>query len=64
MVGGGKNSLPSNVRLRLELLDERPFGNGMVYLHYRVQPGYGGSSEGQVQEGKSTPAEWFPASAT
>jgi dihydrofolate reductase len=35
LVGGGKRSLPSNVRLRLELLDERRFGNGMVHLHYR-----------------------------
>jgi dihydrofolate reductase len=35
IVGGGKRSLPSNVRLRLELLDERRFGNGMVYLRYR-----------------------------
>jgi dihydrofolate reductase len=35
MVGGGKQNLPSNVRLRLELLDEHRFGNGMVYLRYR-----------------------------
>jgi dihydrofolate reductase len=35
VVGGGKQSLPSNVRLELELLDERRFGNGMVHLHYR-----------------------------
>jgi dihydrofolate reductase len=37
VVGGGKQSLPSNVRLKLELLDERRFGNGMVYLHYRTR---------------------------
>jgi dihydrofolate reductase len=37
VVGGGKPSLPNNVRLELELLDERRFGNGMVYLHYRVK---------------------------
>jgi hypothetical protein len=36
VVGGGKRSLPNNVRLRLELLDERRFGNGMIYLHYRT----------------------------
>jgi len=36
VVGGGKQSLPANVRLKLELLDERRFGNGMVYLHYRT----------------------------
>ena len=37
VVGGGKRSLPDNVRLRLELLDERRFGNGMVYLYYRTR---------------------------
>lgn len=36
MVGGGKRSLPDNVRLKLELLDERRFTSGMVYLHYRT----------------------------
>jgi dihydrofolate reductase len=36
VVGGGKRSLPDGVRLELELLDERRFGNGVVYLHYRV----------------------------
>jgi dihydrofolate reductase len=34
LVGGGKRSLPSNVRLNLELLDERRFGGGVVYLNY------------------------------
>jgi len=37
VVGGGKQSLPDNVRLELEMLDERRFGNGMVYLHYRTR---------------------------
>lgn len=37
VVGGGTRSLPTNVRLRLELLDERRFGSGMVYLHYRTR---------------------------
>jgi dihydrofolate reductase len=37
VVGGGKQSLPDKVRLQLELLDERRFGNGMVYLHYRTK---------------------------
>jgi dihydrofolate reductase len=37
VVGGGTQSLPDNVRLKLELLDERRFGNGMVYLRYRTQ---------------------------
>jgi dihydrofolate reductase len=36
VVGGGKQSLPNNVRLKLELIDERRFGNGMVYLRYRA----------------------------
>jgi dihydrofolate reductase len=34
VVGGGKKSLPNDVRLKLELLDERRFGNGVVHLHY------------------------------
>ena len=36
VVGGGKQTLPNNVRLSLELLDERRFGNGVVHLHYRT----------------------------
>jgi len=37
IVGGGTRFLPANVRVELELLDERRFGNGMVYLRYRAQ---------------------------
>jgi dihydrofolate reductase len=37
VVGGGKQSLPDDVRLELELLDQRRFGNGMVYLRYRAR---------------------------
>jgi len=37
VVGGGKRSLPDDVRLELELLDEHRFGCGMVYLRYRVK---------------------------
>ena len=37
MVGGGNQSLPDNVRVRLELLDERRFGGGVVYLRYRTR---------------------------
>jgi len=37
VVGGGKRSLPDNVHLKLELLDERRFGNGAVHLRYRVR---------------------------
>ncbi len=36
VVGGGKQSLPDDVRLKLELLDERRFDSGMVYLRYRT----------------------------
>jgi dihydrofolate reductase len=36
-VGGGNRFLPNDVRVRLELLDERRFGNGMVHLHYRAR---------------------------
>ena len=36
VVGGGKRSLPDNVFLTLELLEERRFGSGTVYLHYRT----------------------------
>lgn len=35
VVGGGKRSLPDDVRVRLELLDERRFGSGVVHVHYR-----------------------------
>ena len=38
MVGGGKQALPDDVRAELELLDERRFGNGTVYLRYRTRP--------------------------
>jgi dihydrofolate reductase len=36
VVGGGTRSLPERVRVGLELLDERRFGNGVVHLHYRT----------------------------
>ena len=39
LVGGGKSALPDNVRLELELLEERRFGNGTVFLHYRTRQG-------------------------
>ena len=37
IVGGGKQALPDQVRLDLDLLEERRFGNGMVFLRYRVR---------------------------
>lgn len=37
VVGGGTPALPDGVRVGLELLDERRFGNGTVFLHYRTR---------------------------
>jgi dihydrofolate reductase len=36
VVGGGKRSLPDGIRTRLELVDERRFARGTVYLHYHT----------------------------
>jgi dihydrofolate reductase len=36
VIGGGKRTLPDNVRAQLELLDERRFKNGVAHLHYRI----------------------------
>ena len=36
VVGGGTQCLPDDLRLKLELLDERRFGNGTVHLHDRT----------------------------
>jgi dihydrofolate reductase len=38
LVGGGKPALPKAVRAELELIDERRFTNGIVYLRYRIRP--------------------------
>jgi dihydrofolate reductase len=37
VVGSGTRALPENIRVQLELLDERRFGNGVVHLHYRTR---------------------------
>ena len=37
MLGGGRRVLPGNAGVRLELLDERRFTNGTVYLRYRTR---------------------------
>lgn len=37
VVGAGKRCLPADVRVALELLDERRFGSGVVHLHYRTR---------------------------
>jgi dihydrofolate reductase len=36
VAGGGTRALPDGVRLDLELLGERRFGNGFVYVHHRA----------------------------
>jgi dihydrofolate reductase len=36
LVGGGKRALPAGVHTELELLDERRFHGGVVYLQYRL----------------------------
>ncbi|HEU4568909.1 MAG TPA: dihydrofolate reductase family protein [Marmoricola sp.] len=37
LVGGGKPALPRDVRLDLELVGSRDFGNGTTYRRYRVR---------------------------
>jgi dihydrofolate reductase len=36
VVGGGNPALPGGAHVKLELLDERRFGSGVVHLHYRT----------------------------
>lgn len=36
VIGQGKPALPTDVRLELDLLEERSFASGMVYLRYRT----------------------------
>jgi dihydrofolate reductase len=38
IVGAGKRALPAGVNVRLELLDQRRFASGVVYLRYRTSP--------------------------
>lgn len=37
MLGGGKRVLPNDVKVKLELVEERRIGKGWVYLHYRTR---------------------------
>jgi dihydrofolate reductase len=37
LVGAGKRALPANVRAQLELLEDRHFRSGVVYLRYRFR---------------------------
>jgi len=46
VIGGGKQALPDGVPLRLELLDQRRFGNGTVYLRYGITGALRGSGRG------------------
>jgi dihydrofolate reductase len=39
VVGGGTPLLPGKLRLMLDLLDQRRFDNGVVYLRYRTATG-------------------------
>lgn len=39
IVGGGKRALPDGVRLEIELLEERRFDSGVVFLRYRIRQG-------------------------
>ena len=36
IVGGGKRSLPDGARVKLELMSERRFRNGVVHVQYRI----------------------------
>jgi dihydrofolate reductase len=47
LVGGGRRALPDGFNQQLELVDERRFGNGTVFLHYRT-----GQNRDQVSDGK------------
>lgn len=37
LLGGGRRILPGNVSVKLDLLDERRFAKGWVYLRYRAR---------------------------
>lgn len=39
IVGGGTRAFPAGVKLDLELIDERRFDGGMIYLQYRTRNG-------------------------
>jgi dihydrofolate reductase len=39
LVGGGKQALPQGASQKLELLDERRFGRGTIFLRYRTAVG-------------------------
>jgi hypothetical protein len=45
LVGGGQRMFPEQIRHPLELLDERRFGNGMVFVRYAVASRSRGANE-------------------
>jgi dihydrofolate reductase len=57
LVGGGNRALPDGVRVQLELLDERHFGNGMVHLHYRDRPENPESGSADTESGSAAVRE-------
>jgi dihydrofolate reductase len=40
VLGAGKPALPPGIRLDLELLEERPFASGTIYLRYACRPSH------------------------
>jgi hypothetical protein len=56
VVGDGKRFLPHHVRLKLELLGERRFGNGVVHLRYRPCSG----EQHQHRPGSAHPLVMLP----
>ncbi|TFC52143.1 hypothetical protein E3T26_06445 [Cryobacterium sp. TMT1-21] len=38
MLGGGHSHFPNGVRVPLQLLADRRFGNGVVFVRYRAEP--------------------------
>ena len=50
VVGGGTPWLPADLRLRLDLLEERRFASGFVYLRYGIEhsPGLDGPRPARV----------------
>ena len=43
VVGGGQHWLPDGAQLSLELVDERRFASGVVFLRYRPRRDYAGA---------------------
>lgn len=46
IVGGGTRCLPDGIRLNLQLVDQRRFDNGMVYVSYRPPDDQNGALAG------------------